>query len=78
MPYALIALFFSSPVSLLYGVEGLQSIVRRLVLSVRSITPTVLKMISPYCIHIFVMYVGCAQKNIVAPSLKLNSERGQT
>ena len=46
--------------------------------SVRSITPTVLKIISPYCTDIFVMYVGCAQKNIVAPSIKLNSIRGQT
>ena len=52
--------------------------VRRLASSVRSITPTVLKIVSPYCIHIFVMYVGCAQKNIVAPSVKLNSMRGQT
>ena len=51
--------------------------VRRLASSVRSITPTILKIISPYCIHIFVMYVGCAQKNIVAPSIKLNSTRGQ-
>ena len=53
------------------------SCVRRLASSVRSITPTVLKIISPYCIHIFVMYVGCAQKNIVAPPVKLNSMRGQ-
>ena len=52
--------------------------VRRLASSVRSLTPTVLKIISPYCTHIFVMYVGCAQKNIVAPSIKLNSMRGQT
>ena len=52
--------------------------VRRPASSVRSITPTILKVISPYCIRIFVMYVGCAQKNIVAPSIKLNSMRGQT
>ena len=52
--------------------------VRRLASSVRSITPTVLKIISPYCKHIFVMYVGCVQNNIVAPSIKLNSMRGQT
>ena len=52
--------------------------VRRLASSVRSITPKVLKIISPYCTHIFVMYVGCAQKNIVAPSIKLNSMWGQT
>ena len=45
--------------------------------SVRSITPTVLKIISPCCIHIFVMYVGCAQKNILVPPIKLNSMRGQ-
>ena len=47
--------------------------------SVRSITPTLLKIISPYCIHIFVMYILyrlCA-KNIVAPPIKLNSMRGQ-
>ena len=52
--------------------------VQRPASSVRSITPTVLKIISPYCTHIFVMYVGCAQKNILAPSIKLNSMRGQT
>ena len=57
-------LFFSSLMSLKYGAEGLcpSSIVHRPALSVRSITPTVLKVVSPYCIHIFVMYVGCAQK----------------
>ena len=60
------------------GVRRPSSGVRRLASSVRSITPTVLKMISPYyCIQIFVMYVGCAQKNIVAPSIKLNSMLGQ-
>ena len=53
------------------------SIVRRPASSVRSITPAVLKIISPYCIHIFVMYVRCAQKNIVAPSIKLNFMQGQ-
>ena len=52
------------------------SCVHRPASSVRSITPTVLKIVSPYCIHIFVMYVGCAQKNIVAPSIKLNSMQG--
>ena len=31
------------------------------------------KQISPYCIHIFVMYVGCAPKNIVALPIILNS-----
>ena len=41
--------------------------------SVRSIAPTVLKMISPNCVHIFVMYIGCAQKNIVVPAIILNS-----
>ena len=51
--------------------------VLRDLVSVRSITPTVLKIISPCCIHIFVMYVGCAQKNIVAPPIILNSIRGQ-
>ena len=51
--------------------------VLRLASSVRSITPTVLKIISPYCIHIFDMYVGCALKNIVAPSIKLNAMQGQ-
>ena len=45
--------------------------------SVRSISPTVLKLISPYCIHIFVMYVGCVQKIIVAPPIILNFLRGQ-
>ena len=45
--------------------------------SVRSICPTVLKIISPYCIHIFVMYVGCAQKIIVAPPIILNFLHGQ-
>ena len=45
--------------------------------SVRSITPRVLKIISPYCIHIFIMYVGCAQKDIVAPPIKLKSMWGQ-
>ena len=63
------------------GVDCLVSGVRRrrrLAPSVRSVTPTILKIISPYCIHIFVMYVGCAQKDIVAPYIKLNSMRGQT
>ena len=59
------------------GVRRPSSGVRRLASSVRSITPTVLKMISPYCIQIFVMYVVCVQKNIVAPSIKLNSMLGQ-
>ena len=45
--------------------------------SVRSISLTILKIISPYCIHIFVMYVGCAQKIIVAPPMILNFLRGQ-
>ena len=54
------------------------SIIHRPASSVRSITPTVLKIISPYCIHIYICYVvGCAQKNIVAPPMKLNSMRGQ-
>ena len=44
---------------------------------VRSISPTILKIISPYCIHIFVMYVGCAQKIIVAPPIILNVLFGQ-
>ena len=43
-----------------------------LVSSVRSITPTILKVISPYCINIYVMYVGYAQTNIVAPPIILN------
>ena len=50
---------FSSPVSLLYGAYGPASCVRRPAPSVRRISPTVLKIISPCCIHIFVMYVGC-------------------
>ena len=58
-------------------VQRPSSSVHRPASSVRSITPTVLKIISPYCIHIFVMYIGCAQKNIVAPSIILNSMRGQ-
>ena len=37
------------------------SIVRRPASSVQSISPTVLKIISPYCINIFVICVGCAQ-----------------
>ena len=53
------------------------SSVRRPASSVRRITPTILKIISPYCIHIFAMYVGYAQKNIVAPPIKLNFMRGQ-
>ena len=57
--------FFSSPVSLYSMVLRVlrpSSGVHRPASSVRSITPTVLKIISPYCIHIFVMYIGCAQK----------------
>ena len=53
------------------------SIVRRPASSVRSISPTVLKIISPYCIHIFVMCVGFAQKIIVAPPVILNFLLGQ-
>ena len=53
------------------------SIVRRPASSVRSITPTVLKLLSPYCIHIFVMYIRCAQKNIVAPPIILTVLFGQ-
>ena len=60
------------------------SIVRRPVsgvhcpaLSVQSISPTVLKIISPYCIHIFVICVGCAQKIVVAPPIILNFLHGQ-
>ena len=51
--------------------------VRRPASSVRSISLTIVKIISPYCIHIFVMYVGCAQKIIVAPPIILNFLRGQ-
>ena len=29
-------------------------------------------------LYTYICYVGCAQKNIVAPSIKLNSMRGQT
>ena len=73
---------FSSPVSLKYGVEGPASIVRRPSSGVvcaehNSHSIEVLKIISPYCINIFVMYVDCAQKKIVAPPIKLNSMRGQ-
>ena len=53
------------------------SIVRRPASSVRSITPKVLKIISPNCIHIFVMYVGWALKIIVAPPIILNFLPGQ-
>ena len=53
------------------------SSVHRPASSVRSITPIVLKIISPYCIHIFVMSIVCAPKNIVAPSIILNSMQGQ-
>ena len=73
----------AKPPVLVIGVEGPASIVRcsgsivHRPSSVRSITPTVLKIISPYCLHIFVMYVGCAQKDIVAPPIKLNYIRGQ-
>ena len=41
------------------GVRRPASGVRRPASSVRNITPTVLKIIGPCCIHIFVMYVGC-------------------
>ena len=44
--------------------------------SVRSISPTVLKIISPYCIHIFVVCRLCA-KIIVAPPIILNFLHGQ-
>ena len=53
------------------------SIVLHLASSVQSITPKVLKIISPNCLHIFVMYVGCAQKIIVAPPIILNFLPGQ-
>ena len=59
------------------SVHRLVSGVRRPASSVRSISPTVLKIISPYCIYIFVMCVGCAQKIIVAPPIILNFLHGQ-
>ena len=62
------------PVSI---VQRPASIVRHPASSVRSITPKVLKIISPNCIHIFVMYVGCVQKIIVAPPIILNFLPGQ-
>ena len=58
-------------------VLGSSSGVRLLASSVRSITSTVLKIISPYCIHIFVMYVGCALNDIVVPPVKLHSMQGE-
>ena len=72
--------FFSSPVSLKYGVEGPASIVRCPVSGVvcaEHISHSIADN-KPLCIHVFVMYVGFAQKNIVAPSLELNSMRRQT
>ena len=57
----------------LSGIHCPASDICRLASTVRSITPTVLKIVSPYCIHIFVMYVGCAHKNIVVPPVILNS-----
>ena len=38
-----------------------------------SITPTILKMISPYSVQIFFMQVGCAQKVIMVPPIRLIS-----
>ena len=50
--------FYSSPVTLQYSAVSVVSSAHRPASSVMSITPTVLKIMSPYCTLIFVMCVG--------------------